>query len=253
METYISSVARASSLDDGVYYPDTDGQPMANNTEHFERIATTKYGLESVFRGRDDVFVAADLFWYPVKDKPNIAVAPDVMVVFGRPKGERKSYIQWREDNVAPQVVFEFLSEANTAAEMARKAAFFERYGVQEYYIYDLNRKELSGLLRYDEQGDALEEIPDMRNWKSPRLGVRFDMSSGDLQIYKPDDTPFLQFSALEDLVRMQTAELKQTAEKIEQISERLERAEVAISKSESRAEALAAKLRALGVDPDAA
>jgi Uma2 family endonuclease len=47
-------------------------------------------------------------------------VAPDVMVVFGRPKGERRSYRQWQEGNIAPQVVFEILSSGNTLKEMAK-------------------------------------------------------------------------------------------------------------------------------------
>ncbi len=41
-------------------------------------------------------------------------VAPDVMVVFGRPKGRRGSYKQWQEDNIAPQVVFAILSPSNS-------------------------------------------------------------------------------------------------------------------------------------------
>lgn len=58
-------------------------------------------------------------------------MAPDVMVVFGRPKGDRGSYQQWREDNIPPQVVFELLSPGNRLAEMVRKLRFSERYGVE--------------------------------------------------------------------------------------------------------------------------
>jgi Uma2 family endonuclease len=69
-------------------------------------------------------------------------------VVFGRPKGERGSYRQWEEDNIAPQVVFEVLSPGNTLKEMTKKLQFYNRYGVQEYYIYDLDRNELTALER---------------------------------------------------------------------------------------------------------
>jgi Uma2 family endonuclease len=220
-----------------IYYPDSDGQPMANNTEHFERIATTKYGLESVFADREDVFVAGDLFWYPVEGKPRIVVAPDVMVMIGRPKGERKSYKQWEEDGIAPQVVFEFLSDSNTIQEMTNKALFFERYGVQEYYLYDLERKVLSGFVRYQEQDEVLEPIADMNEWQSPRLGIRFDMSSGELQLYKPDGKPFMSFAELEQVQRETESRLEQTLERL--------------SASDHRANALAAKLRELGINPD--
>jgi Uma2 family endonuclease len=233
METVISSTLQDASEQDSTYYPDSDGLPMANNTEHLERITTTKHGLESVFHDRDDVFVAADLFWYPVKGKPRIVLAPDVMVALGRPKGARKSYQQWREDGIAPQVVFEFLSESNTPREMTNKALFFERFGVQEYYLYDMERKHLSGFIRYQEEDDMLEELSDMNDWTSPRLGVRFDMSSGDLQLYKPDGTPFLSYDEYARLEHNLVEERKRANEQAQ------------------RAHALAAKLRELGINPD--
>ncbi|TAE30973.1 MAG: Uma2 family endonuclease [Candidatus Kapaibacterium sp.] len=232
METAtLQALPNLSSWEGDIFYPDSDGQPMANSSEHFERITTTKHGIESVFANRDDVFVAGDLFWYPVKGKTKIAVAPDVMVALGRPKGARKSYRQWNEENTPPQVVFEFLSDSNTQSEMMRKAAFFERYGVQEYYVYDLEHKQLSGLIRFTENDEALEEIPDMNDWKSPRLGIMFDMSSGELVLRKPDGEPFLSYAEI-------NAELDDT------------RAELDATKTYTAT--LAAKLRELGMNPDA-
>src|SRR5204862_1645057 len=46
------------------------------------------------------------------------------------------------------QVVFEVLSPNNTGPEMARKRAFYERYGVEEYYEYDPDRGQLRGWQR---------------------------------------------------------------------------------------------------------
>ena len=66
------------------------------------------------------------------------------MVAFGRPKGYRGSYKQWEEDGIAPQVVFEILSPGNRRDEMVRKFAFYERYGVEEYYIYDPDTGDLT-------------------------------------------------------------------------------------------------------------
>jgi Uma2 family endonuclease len=241
METLISPIV----------YPDSDGQPMANNTEHLERIATTKYGLESAFAERDDVFVAADLFWYPVEGMPRIVLAPDVIVAFGRPKGDRKSYQQWKEGNIAPQVVFEFLSDSNTPSEMTNKALFFERYGVQEYYLYDLERKQLSGFIRYQEHDDKLEEVPAMNDWVSPRLGIRFDMSSGDLQLYKPDGKPFLSYAEVEIELNKTREMLDEAREMLGETRERLGETQERLGKSETRAKMLEAKLRELGINPD--
>jgi Uma2 family endonuclease len=252
METAIVNASpNLSSWEDGLFYPDSDGKPMANSSEHFEWIASVKYGLESVFADRDDVFVGADLFWYPVKGKTNLAVAPDVMVALGRPKEARKSYRQWNEDNTPPQVVFEFLSESNTLAEMAKKAMFFERYGVQEYYMYDIERKQLSGLIRFAEKDDALEEIPEMNGWKSPRLGVAFDMSSGELILRKPDGEPFLSYLEVQQKLETAREELTETREELTETREELTETREELQSAQNRAAALAAKLRELGVNPD--
>ena len=70
------------------------------------------------------------------------------MVVFDRPKGKRRSYRQWQEDNIPPQVVFEILSYSNDTKEMERKLEFYDTYGVEEYYLYDPESFQLDGWLR---------------------------------------------------------------------------------------------------------
>lgn len=110
---------------------------LAENTLQFEWIVLIKLGWSACFLDQENVFVAYDLFWYPVEGRPEVRLAPDVLVALGRPKGHRGSYMQWLEERVAPQVVFEILSPGNRPAEMVRKFEFYQRYGVQEYYVYD--------------------------------------------------------------------------------------------------------------------
>ena len=50
-----------------VVYPESDGQPMAENTLQFRYIVMIQGGLEALFREDPNVFVAGDLFWYPVE------------------------------------------------------------------------------------------------------------------------------------------------------------------------------------------
>ncbi|MFN5753312.1 MAG: Uma2 family endonuclease, partial [Pseudanabaena sp.] len=120
-----------------IVYPDSDGKPMADNTKQFELIVEIKKGLDLLYINDPQVFIAGDLLWYPIQGQPQTVTAPDVMVVFGRPKGDRGSYKQWEEDNIAPQVVFEILSPSNSRIEMSKKLLFFDRHKVEEYYLYD--------------------------------------------------------------------------------------------------------------------
>lgn len=232
-----------------IVYPDTDGQPMAENTLQFEWIVTIKGGLDHLFDDDPNVFVAGDLFWYPVEGHPEIRIAPDAMVAFGRPKGHRLSYLQWKEGAIPPQVVFEILSPANRSGEMLRKFAFYQQYGVEEYYIYDPdpNLLDLSGFIRRNNQ---LVAVPSMSGHKSPRLGIVFEMTDDGLRVVGPDGHPFLTY---EELARRED----ELARRIEQEQQRTEferqRAESERKRAEQAAaqvEQLRQKLRALGHDP---
>ncbi|MEM8543973.1 MAG: Uma2 family endonuclease [Cyanobacteria bacterium P01_H01_bin.119] len=183
---------------EAIIYPDSDGQPMADNTKQFRWVVTIKENLEILFADRADVFVAGDLLWYPVEGSNTLRQAPDALVVFGRPKGDRGSYQQWKENNIPPQVVFEILSPVNRPSELLRKFKFYERYGVQEYYIYDPDDFELTGWQRRD---DKLISIDDMNGWVSPLLDIRFRLNPGEseeLEIYRPDGRRFLTTLELE-------------------------------------------------------
>lgn len=216
-------------------YPERDGQPMSDNTKQFRWIVTIQGGLDSLFKDNPEVFVAGDLLWYPVEGDNKTRIAPDAMVVFGRPKGdspeatlcERGSYLQWREDNIPPQVVFEVFSPGNRLGEMFKKLKFYEHYGVEEYYIYDPDREDFSAWLR---SGEELEEIEQLSGWVSPRLGIRFEPKPTGLEIYRPDGQKFATYVELD-----------------EQRANALARANT----EAQRADLLAAKLLELGIDLD--
>ena len=133
---------------DQILYPDDDGLPMSDNTLQFQWIVTLQGNLDALFRDDPNVFVAGNLLWYAVEGQPAVRRAPDAMVVFGRPKGYRGSYKQWQEGGVAPQVVFEVLSPGNDEAELGRKFAFYDTYGVEEYYLYDPDANRVEGWQR---------------------------------------------------------------------------------------------------------
>ena len=68
---------------DHVIYPESDDEPMSECALQGLAIRTLVLGFERLYSGRDDVFVGADQFWYPVKGEPKIVAAPDTMVVVG--------------------------------------------------------------------------------------------------------------------------------------------------------------------------
>ncbi|MEO6810899.1 MAG: Uma2 family endonuclease [Isosphaeraceae bacterium] len=229
-----------------VIYPDSDGQPMAENTLQFEWITTIKWGLEAVFRDDPDVFVAGDLLWYPVEGDNKTRTAPDAMVAFGRPKGYRGSYMQWIENGVAPQVVFEVLSPGNRTGELQRKLQFYERFGVEEYYIYDPDRYTFNGWRR---RSSLLEPVANLNRFVSPRLGVRFEPGEGDLTIYGPDGRPFATYM---ELFEQRDAEAARADDERQRADDERQRADIERQRADierQRADRLAARLKALGLD----
>jgi Uma2 family endonuclease len=197
----MTSAILSQSSPETELYPSDDGAPMAESTLQYEWIVLIKENLERLFANDGQVFVAGDLLWYPVPASAPVVprYAPDVMVVMGRPKGMRKSYIQHREGGIAPQVVFEVLSDSNKTPEgrtvLADKFAFYQQYGVEEYYIYDPELRDFSG---YQRRGNELVPIPDVSGWVSPRLKIRFDWGMGEeLALFFPDGERFVNTIAL--------------------------------------------------------
>ena len=172
-----------------IVYPESDGKPMSDNTKQARWILLLYSNLETIFVSDPGVFVAADNLWYPVEGEPEIRIGPDVYVVFGRPKGDRGSYMQWLEDDIPLTVVFEILSPGNTYLEMVDKLQFYDEYGVEEYYVYD---PETDKLLIYRRQNVLLVRQRPVHNYRSPRLGITFDQSGPELIVRYPDGRPFV-------------------------------------------------------------
>ena len=236
-----------------IFYPDSDGNPMSDNTRQFQWITVIKSGLETLFADDPDVFVAGDLLWYAVEGRPNIRVAPDVLVAFGRPKGYRGSYKQWEEGNVPPQIVFEILSPGNRFSEMMDKFLFYERRGVEEYYLYDPEPSGgLAGKFEAWARSNAeLQSVPFVHDFVSPLLGVRFDLTGTELVIFRPDGERFKTHEEL-FLERNQARQERDTAERERTVAERQRDQEREARRvAEEKAARLAEQLRALGIEPD--
>ena len=226
-------------------YPDSDGNPMADNTEQYRWIVIIKENLEIMYASDPNVFIAGDLAWYPVRYTQR-RTAPDVMVAFGRPKGRRSSYKQWIENNIPPQVAFEILSPSNKDSRgidsLDEKFTFYETYGIQEYYIYDPDDLTLEG---WQKQGDHLTPIESMINWVSPLLGIRFDWAVGqELVLSRLDGQRFLSSVELNDKLQQANIQIWQEQQRVIQERQRAEQ-------ENQRADRLAERLRALGIDPD--
>jgi Uma2 family endonuclease len=257
-----------------IYYPESDGKRMAYSTFHARVMVTIYHNLSKLFAQH---FVAIDLLWYPIENNKKKSLAPDIMVALGRPRKDVGCYKQWEQENVPPQVVFEILSPGNRPKEMKNKLEFYEQYGVQEYYLYDPEKQIMQGYIR---EGTRLETIPTMESWQSPLLKIWFRTNeTSNWWFYLPNGQPFLTYEEIDKnaeflakWLEVEKRRVEAEARRAEAESQRAEaatqRAETATQRAEtaearevaerqqrealeSKLVAMAAKLRALGLEVD--
>ena len=238
-----------STLTPRVQYPSSDGQPMADNTLQFQWIVTLQGNLDIAYRGDPTVFVAGDHLIYPLEDD-TIRQAPDVYVAFGRPKGHRGSYAVAEEGGIFPQVIFEVWSPGNRQQAMEDKREFYEKYGAEEYYIvYPEFPSHVDAWRAVD---GAFVRVEDIAAWRSPRLGIRFEIRRGKLTVYHADGRRFLSHVELGEFAERETERADQEHERAEAEAKRAEQQQQQAAREKARADKLAEKLRKLGLDPDA-
>ena len=119
-----------------IYYPSSDGKPLADDTWQANTMISKYYMLTVYFEGDPNTFVGMDLLLYYTKDKPEDVVAPDVFVVFGVPDDYRHYYKVWEEGKV-PDFVLEVASQSSVMENLGCKKDVYERIGVREYCVFD--------------------------------------------------------------------------------------------------------------------
>ena len=122
--------------DDDVYYPESDGQPMAETDLHLDEMVDLIHALRRRYRDVPDVYVTGNLFFYYVKGDPRSVVAPDVFLVYGVAKRKRRTYKLWEEGRV-PSLVIELTSDSTKDEDLSKKKLCYESLGVEEYFLHD--------------------------------------------------------------------------------------------------------------------
>ena len=126
-----------SEDDPDIFYPSSDGEPLAESKLQFVPLTETVHVLERRYRGRGDVFVAGNLLIYYRMNDNDVRVAPDVLVVFGVEDYPRDSYIVWREDGKTPDFVMEIASPGTYSRDVTEKRAIYAALNVTEYWRFD--------------------------------------------------------------------------------------------------------------------
>jgi Uma2 family endonuclease len=217
-----------------VFYPSSDGEPLAETSVHIDAIIQAVVALRNYLEGQQAI-VLADQFLYYVQGFPKFRVALDVMVVLNVPPGARDNYKVWEEGQV-PAVIFEMTSEGTRERDEETKKSLYESLEVPEYWQFDPKGEWIAEKLRgYRLQDGVYGPIADGR---SEPLGLRLEVD-GSLIAFSREDTgeKVLASNELVEALRQEQLARQEAEDLLEQERQRSER--------------LAAKLRELGEDPD--
>src|SRR5438034_7641989 len=168
-----------------IIYPESDGKPMGETDVHIDALIYLREALKDYFRHDPQMYVAGNMLFYYEEGNPAACVAPDVFVVQGVAKGERRTYKLW-EEGQPPTVVFEITSRGSRLEDLGTKRALYAMLGVREYFLYD----PLGEYLRPPLQGYRLQEGEYQRlpsggegELVSQVLGVELRVEAGRLRV----------------------------------------------------------------------
>jgi Uma2 family endonuclease len=109
---------------------------MGETDVHIDALLYLRQALRYFFHRDERTYVAGNLLFYYEEGDPKAVKAPDVFVVKGIAKHDRRIYKLW-EERVSPCVVFEVTSRSTRVEDQGTKRALYERLGVGEYFLFD--------------------------------------------------------------------------------------------------------------------
>ncbi len=227
--------------DTPLYYPDTDGKPMAASDLHRRILIHTLETLEAHYAQQPDVYVSGDILMYYVEGDPRRVVAPDVLVSFGLEKKERLTYLVWVEGKT-PDFVMEFSSKTTYNEDLGRKMDRYASLRIQDYFLYDAEGlflpSQLMGYTLVDGVYVPVSEHAD-GGLHSDVLSLDFHVDDEGLGLYDPVAGAWLQTptEAAEARAEQEASRAEQEAARAEQEAARAENAETLAKQEATRAE----------------
>lgn len=187
--------ARQPVVDEWVYYPESDGKPMAETDAHRDEMIDAIVTLRDYFRTVPRVYVTGNIFLYYEQGDPQLSVSPDVMVVKGIPKGKRRTYKVW-EEGKGPDVIIEVTSKWTRFEDISAKKDLYEQVlRVPEYFLYDpLHHYLKTPLVGYRLVKGKYRKITPVGpgRLRSEQLGLDLVATEQGLRFYDPTADAFL-------------------------------------------------------------
>lgn len=243
--------ASSQPLPQDVIFPEGEfwsDEPPLESDRHREQIELLIRLLKEYWRDQNDFYVTGNLtiYYSPDQKKSEDFRGPDLFVVLGAEKRERRSWVVWQEGGKYPNVIIELLSDSTAAIDKGlKKQIYQDTFRTPDYFWFHPDTMEFQGFHLLDGIYQALEPTSEGWLW-SQQLGLYLGIDDRKLRFF----TPAKQLVLLPEEAANQ--QLVQTNRQLEQTSQQLEQTNQQLQQERLRAERLAERLRAAGIDPDA-
>jgi len=204
-------------------------EPEMDSSLHQEQSVILQKSLERWWRDREDFFIGVNLsIYFNLKQvKTRDFRGPDIFIVLDTERRPRVSWVIWNEDGQYPDLIIELLSDSTAVKDRGdKKLTYQDTFRTPEYFWFHPVSLEFAGWRLVNRHYQKIE--PDERGWLwSEVLGLYLGIADDKLRYFTTEG------------VLVPTPE-----EGEEQANQRADR-------EKQRADFLAERLRALGVDPD--
>jgi len=230
------------------YLPESDGKPMAETDRHRAQMIASLHALEEYFRPEPTVYVSGNIFVYYIDENGGRqSVAPDILVVFGVEKKERRTY-KIDEEGKSPDLVIELTSSSTKAEDQVLKHYIYANLGVREYFLFDPYSETIRPALRgFRLEGGEYVPLAG-ETLRSEVLGLELRVENNRLRLYDPKTGERLRTPEEAEADRRTAEAARRTAEAARRAAEKKAAQELkARQEAETKAaaaEAEAARLR---------
>ncbi len=204
----------------------TEEDLMGETSLHATLVHYLMEVLQQLFRGHQCA-IYENLNFYQTVDPQEYPVAPDIAVI----KGADSQFVRsWRvgKTGPTPQVVFEIASEETWHKDLEEKPARYAQMGVKEYFAYDPNERPLRPTRTRGRRLFGWQLDAERRSMRELPVGPDGRIWSFHLESWLVPEGEYLRLYDNQGNRRLTGMEAEA-----------------------KRAEALAEKLRSLGIDPD--
>ncbi len=225
-------------------------EPEMESSLHYTQLALLVACLEWLWCDQTDFFVGANLTIYFSRQqlRNRDFRGPDFFLVKHTESRSRNAWVVWEEDGRYPDLIIELLSTSTANVDRTLKKELYQnRFRTPEYFWFSPETLEFQGFRLI---GHAYEAImPNEQGWRwSEELGLYLGITANQLRYFTPQGEIV---PTLPEAIAQAKAEATQAQTEADQAKQELEQERLATFQAQQKAEQLAERLRALGIEPD--